>query len=77
MKVLVDTNVVLDVLLDRTPFSSSAARIFALAEQSGMEGFLCATTVTTIDYFLEVSEKILNKPVPAQGTPRLDPGAKR
>nr|VFJ94985.1 MAG: hypothetical protein BECKLFY1418B_GA0070995_106417 [Candidatus Kentron sp. LFY]VFJ95789.1 MAG: hypothetical protein BECKLFY1418A_GA0070994_10536 [Candidatus Kentron sp. LFY] len=27
-------------------------RIFALAEHFGIEGFLCATTVTTIDYLL-------------------------
>ena len=52
MKVLVDTNVVLDVLLDRHPFSKDATRIFALVEESKLEGFLCATTVTTIDYLL-------------------------
>lgn len=52
MRVLVDTNVVLDVLLDRRPFAEAAARVFALVEQSKMEGFLCATTVTTIDYLL-------------------------
>jgi len=52
LKVLIDTNVVLDVLLDRKPFSENAARIFALVEESRIEGFLCATTVTTIDYLL-------------------------
>ena len=52
MKVLVDTNVVLDVLLDRRPFAKSASRIFALVEESKIEGFLCATTVTTVDYLL-------------------------
>jgi predicted nucleic acid-binding protein len=52
VKVLVDTNVVLDVLLDRQPFAKSAARIFAFVEESKIEGFLCATTVTTVDYLL-------------------------
>lgn len=52
MRVLVDTNVVLDVLLDRKTFSGPAARIFALVEESRIEGFLCATTVTTVDYLL-------------------------
>ena len=52
MKVLVDTNVVLDVLLQRQPFAEAAARVFALVEESRIEGFLCATTVTTIDYLL-------------------------
>lgn len=55
MKILVDTNVVLDLLLDRFPFSDSAARIFALVENSEVEAALCATTVTTIDYLLTQS----------------------
>ena len=55
MKILVDTNVVLDLLLDRSPFSDSAARIFALVENSEVEAALCATTVTTIDYLLSQS----------------------
>ena len=52
MRVLVDTNVVLDVLLDRRPFAKAAAQVFALVEESRVEGFLCATTVTTVDYLL-------------------------
>lgn len=52
MKVLVDTNVVLDVLLNRRPFADAAARVFALVEKSRIQGFLCATTVTTVDYLL-------------------------
>ena len=52
MRVLVDTNVVLDVLLDRRPFVAAASRIFALVENSIIEGVLCATTVTTVDYLL-------------------------
>ena len=55
MKVLVDTNVVLDVLLDRKPFSSMAAKIFALAEKSAFQGILCATTMTTTEYLLTES----------------------
>jgi len=52
VKILVDTNVVLDLLLDRSPFADSAAKIFSLVENSAVEAFLCATTVTTIDYLL-------------------------
>jgi predicted nucleic acid-binding protein len=52
LRVLVDTNVVLDVLLDRQPFAKDAAEIFALTEKSRIEGYLCSTTVTTIDYLL-------------------------
>ncbi|MDD4062127.1 MAG: PIN domain-containing protein [Kiritimatiellae bacterium] len=49
---LVDTNVVLDVLLERRPFSEAAAQVFALVEESRIEGFLCATTLTTVDDLL-------------------------
>ena len=55
MRVIVDTNVVLDVLLAREPFAEPASRIFALAEQSKIEASLCATTVTTIHYLLTQS----------------------
>lgn len=52
MRILVDTNVVLDLLLGREPFVQDAARIFALVERAEVEGFLCATTLTTVDYLL-------------------------
>ena len=49
---------VLDLLLAREPFVQSAAKIFALTEQSELESYLCATTVTIIDYLLsQVLEK--------------------
>ena len=53
MKAIIDTNVVLDALLARDPFAPAAVAIFSLAEHSEIEAFLCATTVTTVDYFLE------------------------
>ena len=53
MKVLFDTNIVLDVLLRRQPFYKDAAELFAYVELGKLEGFLGATTVTTLYYFLE------------------------
>ncbi|EFK08473.1 toxin-antitoxin system, toxin component, PIN family [delta proteobacterium NaphS2] len=50
MKILFDTNVILDVLLDRKPFSDDAAFLMSFVEQSEIMGFICATTVTTIYY---------------------------
>jgi predicted nucleic acid-binding protein len=50
MKVLFDTNVVLDVLLAREPHAATAAQLFALVERGEMQGAVCATTVTTIHY---------------------------
>lgn len=55
MRVIVDTNVVLDVFLARKPFVDKSALIFGLIEQSRIEGLLCATTLTTIDYILRQS----------------------
>lgn len=52
MRVIVDTNIVLDVLLEREPFVQTAVNLFSLAEQSRIDAFLCATTITTIDYLL-------------------------
>ena len=50
MKILFDTNVILDVLLDREPFSNEASFLLSKVEQSEITGFLCATTITTIYY---------------------------
>jgi len=55
LRVLIDTNIVMDVLLARRPFVESASRIFSLVEQSKIEASLCATTVTTVDYLLTQS----------------------
>lgn len=50
MKVLFDTNVILDVLLDRQPFSDDASFLLSTVEAGDMAGYLCATTITTIHY---------------------------
>jgi predicted nucleic acid-binding protein len=55
LKVIIDTNIILDVLLERTPFFKPAVEIFCLVEDSKIEAFICATTVTTIDYLLTKS----------------------
>ena len=53
MKALFDTNVVLDVLLNRQPFADDAAQLMSRVERSEINGFLCTTTVTTIHYLIE------------------------
>ena len=52
MTVLFDTNVVLDVLLDREPHNRASAAAWAAVENSGIESFVAAHAVTTIYYFL-------------------------
>lgn len=55
MKVLLDTNVVLDVLLARKPHVADSARVFRLVEEGRVTGMLCATTLATLDYLLTQS----------------------
>lgn len=50
MKVIFDTNVVLDVLLDREPHAEAATQLLSLVDTGRIDGVLCATTVTTIHY---------------------------
>ena len=52
---IVDTNVVLDLLLAREPFLRPAVEVFRLIEESRIDAFICATTVTTVDYLLVMS----------------------
>ena len=50
MKILFDTNVILDALLQRYPHDIAATQLLAVVERQQIDGFLAATTVTTIDY---------------------------
>jgi predicted nucleic acid-binding protein len=50
VKVLFDTNVLLDVLLEREPHVQVASRLFALADNGRIRGSICATAVTTLYY---------------------------
>ena len=50
MRVLFDVDVVLDLLLDRSPFSRDASILLSKAEQGELSGHICATAVTTIHY---------------------------
>lgn len=45
-----DANVVLDVLLRRRPFDEPAAELLSRAERGDIQGYICATVVTTIFY---------------------------
>lgn len=50
MKVLFDTNVVLDHLLERQPHVDSAEQLLSLVDGGKLEGIICSTTATTIHY---------------------------
>ena len=70
MKILFDTNIILDVFLARQPFLENSAKLFAHVEQGKLEGVLGASTITTLYYLISkqlgkkqtkaVIEKLLN-----------------
>ncbi|MEQ8469617.1 MAG: PIN domain-containing protein [Marinoscillum sp.] len=51
-KVFLDTDVILDFLLDREPFSESASKLFDLGETGQLELFTSALAVNNIHYIL-------------------------
>lgn len=55
MKIVFDTNIVLDVLLEREPFAAISINLFDAVERQVIQAYLYATTVTTIDYLLTKS----------------------
>jgi len=52
MRILIDTNVVLDFLQNRELFVENAARLFERIDAGEIEGFIAATTITNIYYIV-------------------------
>ncbi len=52
MKILLDTNIVLDILLKREKFFLRSREIFILVEEKKVEGFLSASSFITIYYLI-------------------------
>jgi predicted nucleic acid-binding protein len=50
MKLLYDTNVILDITLRREPYYQDAARIAVLSEKGIMQGYISASAITDIYY---------------------------
>lgn len=53
MRVLVDTNVVLDVVLARNPWVTEATDLLDRAARRELDGFVAAHSVTTVFYVVE------------------------
>jgi predicted nucleic acid-binding protein len=53
---LIDTNVVLDVLLNRQPFVTDSAGVWRACDAGRFVGYITATTLTTIYYVVEKSK---------------------
>lgn len=52
MKVLIDTNIILDIALNRAPFVEHATLLWRLAEQKEITACLSNTSITDIFYIV-------------------------
>ncbi|HEY9708423.1 MAG TPA: PIN domain-containing protein [Oculatellaceae cyanobacterium] len=52
MRVLVDTNIMLDALLEREPFVRDARALLEAIDSGQIEGYVTATTLTNIFYIV-------------------------
>lgn len=56
-KVLIDTDVLLDFLFDRKPFSDDASKILSLCESKQIQGFITSIMLSNIYYLLRKTAK--------------------
>lgn len=52
MKVLLDTNIIIDFALERQPFYSESEQVFALAQQRRLEAYVSASTFGDLYYII-------------------------
>jgi len=63
-KVLIDTDVILDLFFDREPFSEDAAKVLSLCESREITGFITSVIISNVYYLLRRSsthEKVIEK----------------
>ena len=56
-KVLIDTDVILDLLFDRKPFSEESSQILGFCENGKIKGFVTAIMLSNIYYLLRKTAK--------------------
>ena len=61
MKIVIDTNVALDVLLERTGFLQASHSVLKLSAQGRVNGFLTTNTITDMYYVLHKNSKDATK----------------
>lgn len=52
MKILLDTNIILDFAIERQPFYSESEQIFLIAQQRQIEGYVSASTFGDLYYII-------------------------
>ena len=57
MRVLIDTNIILDVLLQRKDFYDSSKKVLELCENNTVLGYVGVNTITDLYYITNQQEK--------------------
>jgi hypothetical protein len=57
MKLLVDINIALDVILERAPWASEGALLFSAIQGGRAQGYLAGHTIPTIHYIVRENRK--------------------
>ena len=57
MNVLIDTNIILDIVLNRTEFFGISASVLKLVREQKIHGFVAATSLTNIYYIVRKERK--------------------
>lgn len=52
MKIMCDTNIIIDVLLEREPFTEDSCKVLSLCEEHKIDGFISASSITDIYYLV-------------------------
>ena len=52
MRILIDTNVILDVILQRSPFDAASYKVLQSAEEKIIEAYIASLAVTDLYYFI-------------------------
>lgn len=63
IKVFIDTNVIIDLIANREPFSEDAIQLFSLGERKKIKLYISTQSILTTHYILKkyISEKELRK----------------
>ncbi|WP_375328225.1 type II toxin-antitoxin system VapC family toxin [Microcystis sp. BLCC-F210] len=52
MKVLLDTNIIIDIALERQPYFTNSETVLAFVEQGQIEGYISASTISDLYYLI-------------------------
>ena len=52
MKVLLDTNIIVDIALERQPYITNSETVLAFVEQEQIEGYISASTISDLYYLI-------------------------